>query len=377
MRTTTIHINSQALIDNINQVANLAPNSKIMLMYKANAYGHGIEVCTKILLKNQTISEKVQALGVATLEEALLIKKFGWQKNIVLIEGAFSLNEWQQAIKHNFQCVIHHQQQLEWALEKQPQKDSLTNTIWLKYNTGMNRLGFATEEIIPIAKQLDKLGYQQILISHFANADDKNHPLNAQQGERFSKKLTELQTQLNSQIQGSLCNSAGIIHYPQWHYDWVRAGIMVYGGSPIINKTAEELNLQAVMTFSCRIMAKHQLKKGDMVGYGSRWIADKDSRIGVISVGYGDGYPRVVDDTAQVLVHGKNGDCLCPIIGRVAMDMLMIDISHVAENAININDKVILWGDKPTIDNIADSANTIGYELLCRLTTRPKRKVDL
>ncbi len=377
MRTTTIHINSQALIDNINQVANLAPNSKIMLMYKANAYGHGIDTCTKILLKNQQISEKVHALGVATLEEALVIKKLGWQKNIVLIEGAFSFNEWQQAIKHNLQCVIHHQQQLEWALQVQPKKDSLTNTIWLKYNTGMNRLGFATEEIIPIAKQLDKLGYQQVLISHFANADDKNHPLNAQQGECFRKKLTELQTQLNPQIKGSLCNSAGIIHYPQWHYDWVRAGIMIYGGSPIINKTAQQLNLQAVMTFSCRIMAKHQLKKGDMVGYGSRWIAEKDSRIAVISVGYGDGYPRVVDNNAQVLVHGKNGDYLCQIIGRVAMDMLMIDISHVAENTININDKVILWGDKPTIDSIADSADTIGYELLCRLTTRPKRKVDL
>ncbi len=348
MRTTNISINSDALTHNINQVATLASTSKVMIMYKANAYGHGLDVCTHALVDDPLLSTKVQAIGVATMEEALQVRTLGWEKTIVLIEGAFSINEWQTAIEYDIQCVIHHQQQLEWALQLQPPSNHPTATIWLKYNTGMNRLGFATEEILPVATQLHDANYQQILISHFANADDKEHPLNAQQGKLFSDKLNELQSRVDSNIQGSLCNSAGIINFPQWHYDWVRAGIMIYGSSPVIDQTAQALDLQAVMTFSCRVMAIHQLKQGDMVGYGSRWTADKDSRIAVISVGYGDGYPRVVDEQASVLVHsrvhGTNANYLCPIIGRVAMDMMMIDISHVDEGAIAINDKVVLWG---------------------------------
>ncbi|PID37548.1 MAG: hypothetical protein CR966_01355, partial [Pseudomonadales bacterium] len=267
-------------------------------------------------------------------------------------------------------------------------------------------------------------GYQQVLLSHFANADDKNHPLNAKQGQLFADKLTELR-QIIPSIKGSLCNSAGIINFPEWHYDWVRAGIMIYGASPVIDKTVNQLNLQAVMTLSTRIMAIHQISAGEMVGYGSRWTANKASHIAIISIGYGDGYPRVVDDTAFVTVvtddsskhphltspkgggtalSDNNSDnnesarpaIICPIIGRVAMDMLVIDVSDMirkdndvinkdSSNTIDIDkyldSTVILWGNPtqikncPHIDEIAKSANTISYELLCRLTTRPKRQL--
>ncbi len=433
MRTATISIDPNALNHNIEQVAKLCSQAhtnlqnghpqnqskpaNIMVMLKANAYGHGLDVCTLALLhngnltNNQNNNQNVQAIGVATMEEAIQVRTLGWEKTIVLIEGVFSEQEWQTALRYEMQCVIHNQRQLDWALQSIANSDSPSNTVWLKYNTGMNRLGFSTEEIIPIAKQLDGAGYQQVLLSHFANADDKNHPLNTKQGQLFVDKLTELR-QIIPSIKGSLCNSAGIINFPEWHYDWVRAGIMIYGASPVIDKTVNQLNLQAVMTLSTRIMAIHQISAGEMVGYGSRWTPKKTSYIAIISIGYGDGYPRVVDDTAFVTVvtddsskyphltspkvggtalSDNNADnesvspaIICPIIGRVAMDMLVIDVSDVID--IDNIDKyldstVILWGNPtqikncPHIDEIAKSANTISYELLCRLTTRPKRQL--
>lgn len=367
MRTATISIDANALAHNIEKVAKLASNSQIMVMLKANAYGHGIDTCTLSLLDNT----HVQAIGVATMEEALQVRTLGWNKKIVLIEGVFSNTEWETAIQHGLQCIVHHQQQLDWALQTIPTINSPTRTIWLKYNTGMNRLGFSCEAITPTAIQLDNVGYQQILTSHFANADDKHHPLNQIQQQKFSKQLTKL-TALIPTIQASLCNSAGIVNFSDYHYQWVRAGIMIYGSSPVNNKTAKQLDLQPVMTFSAKIMAIHNIEAGEMVGYGSRWTANKTSCIGIVSVGYGDGYPRVIDEHTYVEIITPFASFTCPIIGRVAMDMIVVDLTDT-NNQATIDNDVILWGKNPHIDAIAKSAHTIGYELLCRLTTRPNR----
>lgn len=354
MRNTQICIDLSALVHNIGRVKNFAPTAKVMAMVKANAYGHGAVACLPAL-------QDVDALGVACLAEAKVLQEAGWQKSLVVVEGAFSFDEWAYCVAHNIQCMINQPQQLQWAMDL-PTK----TTIWLKLNTGMNRLGFSADNIGEIAKQLHNLGYSLILTSHFANADVLDHPLNQIQIDIFNKVLSELKHQVSENIQGSLCNSAGIVNFPNCHHAWVRAGIMLYGATPVSHASAKQLDLRPVMSFSSQIMAIHQLAVGETVGYGSRWRAEKPSKIGIVAVGYADGYPRVVNQ--QAFVMSENGEKL-PIIGRVSMDMLMVDLTD--NQHIDIGTKVELWGNLPTIDEVASWNETISYELLCVVTQRP------
>ena len=367
MRTATVTIRPAAIAHNLNQVKKLAPNSKILAMVKANAYGHSVAAVLPAL-------QQADGLGVATFTEALELRQLGWDKTIGLIEGVFCANEWQQAIDCECSCVIHHIPQLEWALENTPHPDSPTRQIWLKYNTGMNRLGFNDDTIIEVAQRLHNAGYQLILTTHFANADDRDYPLNAIQIQRFNHMLTVLQDNVSQDVQGSLCNSAGIVNFTNHHHDWVRPGIMLYGSSPVVHRKAVELNLQPAMEFSARIMALQTIHAGDAIGYSSRWTANQDTNIALVSIGYGDGYPRVLNEDAYVCVidneNKKKYQCL--VLGRVAMDMIVIDINKLP-SGIPLNSKVILWGATPHIDEVASHADTIGYELMCRLSARPDR----
>lgn len=355
MRATHITIDLNALAHNVQQAKTLAPTAKLMAMVKANAYGHGAVACLPAF-------SQVDALGVACLEEAVTLKHAGWTKTLVVIEGAFSPQEWQTCVAQNIECVIHHQQQLEWALTFLPNQPL---TVWLKFNTGMNRLGFNEDEILPIAEQLHAKGYPIVLTSHFANADVTDHPSNQQQIDKFERVLSQLKAQISPTIQGSLCNSAGIVHFPFQHHDWVRAGIMLYGSTPVAEQTAKQLGLQPVMHVSAQIMAIHDLQAGESVGYGSRWQADKPSRIGVVSIGYADGYPRVVSERAYVMADNQP----LPVIGRVAMDMFMVDLTNTPH--IKLDTAVNLWGNHPTIDDVAEWNGTLGYELMCLVTQRP------
>ena len=363
----TITIKPKAITHNLNQVKKLASQSKVLAMVKSNAYGHGIAAVLPAL-------SQADGIGVATLIEALEARQLGWDKTIGLIEGAFTADEWQQAIEQDISCVIHHDQQLQWALDNIPPHDSATRVVWLKYNTGMNRLGFDVEGVMAAAKQLHTAGYQLILTTHFANADDRSHPLNALQIQRFSEALSTLQATISADIKGSLCNSAGIVNFSEHHYDWVRPGIILYGSAPVIDKNANELGLQPAMEFSAQIMALQTVTAGDAIGYGSRWTAQQDTKTALVSIGYGDGYPRVVSEDAYVSVIDtiNQQSYRCAVLGRVAMDMIVIDVSTVPENAA-LNSKVILWGDAPRVDEVAGHAGTISYELLCRLSSRPNR----
>ena len=363
----TITIKPAAITHNLNQVKKLAPNSKVLAMVKANAYGHGVAAVLPAL-------QQADAIGVATLREAIEARHLGWDKTIGLIEGAFTVDEWLQAIEHDISCVIHHAPQLEWALEHRPAANSVTQVVWLKYNTGMNRLGFNEQTIISAARLLHEAGYQLILTTHFANADDRNHPLNAIQIQRFNDMLSSLQETISADIKGSLCNSAGIVNFSEHHHDWVRPGIMLYGSAPVIDRSAHELDLQPAMDFSAQIMALQTIKVGDAIGYGSHWIALEETRTALVSIGYGDGYPRIISKDAYVSVIDAttNKSYPCPVRGRVAMDMIVIDISSTPKD-LAINSKVILWGSVPHVDEVAAHAGTIGYELLCRLSTRPER----
>lgn len=355
MRPTHITINLSALIHNLQRVKVYAPTAKVLAMVKANAYGHGVVGCLPAL-------KQADALGVACLAEAIELQQAGWQKLIVLIEGVFSLAEWQYCVEHHIECVMHQQRQVDWALQHPPKTPT---TIWLKLNTGMNRLGFNAHEILAIAKQLNDAGYAIVLTTHFANADVLNHPNNQQQIERFDTTLQTLRDTVNPTIKGSLCNSAGIVNWADRHYDWVRPGIILYGATPVTHATAKQLDLKPVMHFGAGIMALHDLQAGESVGYGSRWVATAPARIGIVSVGYADGYPRVISDNAYVVVAGQQA----PIIGRVAMDMLMVDLTHTTGVALDC--PVQLWGDTPTIAEVATWNDTISYELLSMVTRRP------
>ncbi|MBP8816942.1 MAG: alanine racemase, partial [Psychrobacter sp.] len=179
-----------------------------------------------------------------------------------------------------------------------------------------------------------------------------------------------------SDVEGSLCNSAGIVNFPEHHHDWVRPGIMLYGSTPVTDKSARDLDLQPAMEFSAQIIALQTVNAGDGIGYGSRWTAMQDTKTALVSIGYGDGYPRVVSADAYVCVidETNNQSYPCAVIGRVAMDMIVIDVSAVP-NSVALNSKVLLWGDAPHVDEVAAHAETISYELLCRLSARPTRNI--
>lgn len=365
MRFATVSIHQANLSHNLNQIKSRT-TARVLAMVKANAYGHSVERAVPALLG-------ADGFGVACMSEALdvqaVLDGLGVVKPVVLMEGVFSQTEWQQAIERDFAVVIHHQQQLDWACQTLPNDDSATRQIWLKYNTAMNRLGFDKDSVIKACDVLMDKGYRVILTSHFACADDKDNPTNAKQIDAFDECYQLLKAKFGEKIQGSLCNSAGIVNFPKSHYDWVRTGIALYGSSPVADVSRDELGLRAGMSLTAKIMAIHQLNVGEQVGYGGLWTAHQPSVIGIVSIGYGDGYPRVIHG-GQALVMGDK-PTLCPIVGRVAMDMLAVDLTLCS---VGVGASVILWGDGLSIDDVAKQAGTIGYELMCRLTARPDRE---
>ncbi|QHH97462.1 alanine racemase [Acinetobacter dispersus] len=355
MRQATVYIDSEALRYNLNRVKQLAPHSKIVSMVKANAYGHGVKNCLAAL-------EATDAFGVACLEEALEIRQLGYTQPITLIEGVFAEDEMQQVIEHKLECIVHHNQQVEWLIQHKATYNALGLKVWVKLNSGMNRLGFKVDEIIDVIQRLKAEGFTCVLAMHFANAD-VDHPLNEQQKQQFLQVK-----QACEPILVSCCNSAAIYKYPELHFDFVRPGIMLYGASPFADRNVHELDLKPVMTFSAEIIALNQIQQGEFVGYGSTYSASCTSQIAIVSIGYGDGYPRAYVKQNFVAIDQQ----LVPVVGRVSMDMIAIDISNVKAE---IGTKVELWGQSRLVDDVAAANGTIGYELLCRLTQRPVRQL--
>ncbi|MCP5176327.1 MAG: alanine racemase [Moraxellaceae bacterium] len=354
MRNAHLTINHQALLHNVAQIKRYAPQSKVMAMVKADAYGHGAVVVSNI------IKNHVDALGVAFLAEAIALREAGIHCPIAILEGVFSTNELDLAFKHDCYLVVHQQAQVDFLSQYAGNKKTL---IWLKVDSGMHRLGFTPQDITSAYTQLRALPcvHDIILTSHFACADDLGSPKTSQQ----LQVLDELTKQLPP-LARSFANSAAILAWPQTHHQWVRAGIMLYGSSPFANKTAHDFNLQAVMTLKTQLIAIQHLKQGETVGYGSTWQAQRDTRLGVIAIGYGDGYPRHLLPNTPVLVNGQK----TVIIGRVSMDMITVDLTDIEAQ---IGNEVTLWGEGLSADTIANSANTISYELFCQITQRVTR----
>jgi len=354
VRQATVYIDREALQYNLNRVKQLAPTAQIVSMVKANAYGHGVKDCLAAL-------GETDAFGVACLEEALEIRELGYQQPITLIEGIFSEDEMQVAVENNIECVVHHQQQVDWLRKYKAAYIGRKLKVWVKLNSGMNRLGFKVPEIIEVINSLKAEGFTCVLAMHFANAD-ADHPLNEQQKNQFLQVKEAC-----APVMGSCCNSAAIYKWPELHFDFVRPGIMLYGASPFADRSVYDLDLKPVMTFSAEIIALNHIQAGEHVGYGSTFTSDQEMDLAIVSIGYGDGYPRAFPKQNYVAIRGQ----ATRVIGRVAMDMIAIDVTGMDAP---LGTEVELWGKNRLVDDVAEANGTIGYELLCRLSARPLRK---
>jgi alanine racemase len=350
-RPAQITINLGALRNNLQQVRLMAPNSYILAMVKSNAYGHGLERIALAL-------KGVDAFGVASSEEGFLLRNAGIKRPIFLMEGLFNASELEPAIKQDFTLIVHAEHQV--AMLESIFEAAKPLAVWLKIDTGMHRLGFTPEEARGMYQRLKNCSVVKSigLMTHFASAGSVDPASTLQQLELFNSVTEGLEGPR------SLSNSAGIIAWPSAHGEWVRPGIMMYGASPLSGHRGVEHSLEPVMTLSSQLIAIHDLKKDEKVGYGGTWTCPEDMRVGIVAIGYGDGYPHHVQSGAPVLVNGRP----CPLVGQVAMDMLTVDLR--TQPQAGIGDPVLLWGPGLPVEVVAEYSETTAYELLTRITQR-------
>ncbi len=361
MRSAVAYLSTKNLLHNLQIIKQIAPNSKIIAMVKANAYGHGLR-STSLRLQHH-----LDFLGVAAIDEALQLRKVGVEIPIVLMEGVFEPEEISIAAIDNFPIVFHNKQQIDWLHSVDASILKPINA-WIKIDTGMGRLGFSLLEAVDIYGDLStngKIAKPIGIMSHLACADDFSHKLNIQQINNFNNFLKKPEIIQHKNLK-SLYNSAGIFNFSYEHYDVVRPGLALYGVSPIVNKSAQELNLKPVMTLQTKIIAIKKLPKNSTVGYGARFTCPLDLNIAVIAMGYGDGYPRTAIDGMPVLINGQR----CPIIGRVSMDMSVVDLKNCPD--AKIGDPVVLWGNNLPIEEVAKFTQNSVYDLLTSMQNRVK-----
>ncbi|MGM0593880.1 MAG: alanine racemase [Pseudomonadota bacterium] len=358
MRPTRVTIDLCALRHNLQQVRRVAPQSRIMAAIKANGYGHGLERVAAALQ-----GEGVDAFGVASLEEAERLRRAGIDTPITLLEGFFHPDELPMIADQRLELVLHHPQQIAQLYHHRfddPQP------VWLKLDTGMHRLGIAPEQVpaqwraLQQHPQLAPLGQ----MTHLACADES--------GDAVTERQLALFRQLTAELDGakSAANSAGILGWPASHGDVVRPGIMLYGVSPFVAGRAVDHGLRPVMNFRSSLIAVNRVRKGERIGYGGTWVCPEDMPVGVVAAGYGDGYPRHAVNGTPVLVNGQP----VPLVGRVSMDMLTVDLRQ--QPRARIGDPVVLWGEGLPAEAVAEAAGTIAYELFCGVTQRvPFREV--
>lgn len=343
-------IDLNALQQNLRQAKAFASKSKVLAIIKSNGYGHGIERVAAQL-------SQADGYGVACIDEAIVLRQKGFLHPIVLLEGLFSEAELAVAIQHRLEFAVHSFVQLEWLKNNQIKAPL---NIWLKLDTGMHRLGFQAHEIETVIAELKALptAVNIHLMSHFASADES---------ETFTRRQLSVFNRVAESLNcpRSIANSAAVQRYPESHLEWVRPGIMLYGACA----TSEMVpGLKPVMTLMSQIISLKWVEPSETVGYGQTWQASNRSLIAVVAIGYGDGYPRHAPSGTPVLIQGKR----MPLVGRVSMDMVTVDVTELAEK-VAIGDEVILWGKGLPVDVIAQACGTIGYELLCGVTQRVPR----
>jgi len=354
MRPIQATIYLDALEHNLSVVRRHAPNSKVMAVIKANGYGHGL------LNAAQGLAD-AEGFAVLSMHEAVNLRHAGFQQDILLLEGLFDADEALLASQLGLSLVLHQQSQISIL---QALKLPQPFPVFIKINTGMNRLGFAPTDLPAVMQQCEECANisKVTLMTHFANADEPA-------GIDHALALFQQATQAYSNYPTSLANSATVVRYPKAHGDWVRAGIMLYGASPFADQSAAQLGLKPVMCLSSEIIAVQHLKAGDGLGYGHTFIAQQPMRVGIVACGYADGYPRHAGTGTPVWVAGQRSRTLA----RVSMDMLFVDLTDMPK--ADVGDQVELWGEHVSVDEVAQAAETIGYELLCAIASRVRFKV--
>lgn len=356
-RATRATIHLGALRHNLSVLKQRAANSRVIAVVKANAYGHGLEAVVRALHND------AEAFAVASLDEALRIRAAGVGTPVILLEGVFGPEELDRAAEENFEIVVHTTRQLEWLQDYQG--DALT--VWLKLDSGMNRLGFKPDEFVQAHRRLNAMECvvkPPRLMTHLAKADELDDAFTQRQLDTFIGLVATFPGER------SVANSAGTLAYPSCHQDWVRPGLALYGASPLANSSGPAEGLQPVMTVSTELIAVKKMQAGETVGYGANWVAPEAMPYGIAAIGYGDGYPRHAPNGTPVLVNGQRA----ALIGRVSMDMIAIDLR--GHEAARPGDKVILWGKGLPVEEIAAAAGTIPYELLCGVTQRVNFTLD-
>lgn len=348
MRPISATIDLAALRHNLAVARRHAPRSKVLAVIKANAYGHGLARAARAFFD-------ADGYAVVELESAVRLREMGYRQPIVLLEGYFEPRELEVILEYRLSTVVHSAEQLQMLDALAP---GASLDVFLKLNTGMNRLGLQPGQFAAALTRLKShAGVGSItLMTHFANADDSRGI--AAQLEGFERVAG------TENLPRSLANSAAILRYAEAHGDWVRPGIMLYGCSPFPEHIATELDLRPAMTLASEIIAVRELEPGEAVGYGSMYTADRAVRVGVVACGYADGYPRHAPTGTPVLVGGR----LTQTLGRVSMDMLSVDLTGFEK--ARVGTPAVLWGAGNPVEKVAAAAGTVGYELLCALAPR-------
>jgi alanine racemase len=354
-RPTRIHCDPQALRHNLAVVRSHAPRSRVMGVVKAEAYGHGLTWAGAVLA-----DAGVDALGVACLEEAQRLRQAGVTCPVFLLAGTFEPEEVEQAAAEGLGLVLHREEQV--AAVRQRPGHARPLPCFLKVDSGMHRLGFSpTEaaEMVPTLRDHPAVQWHGVL-SHLARADDPGDPYNAEQ----RAVLEDLRRRTGPELPLSLANSGAVLAQPEAHWDWVRPGLMLYGASPFPASRGRDLGLRPVMRVTSRVEAVRQLAAGEWLGYGRGFCADREMRVGVVPMGYGDGYSRHLPTGTPAVVEGES----TRLLGRVCMDLLFVDLDAVPQ--AGVGSPVELVGPSVPIEDLADRAGTIPYELLCNLRGR-------
>ena len=346
MRALKATFNTKAFSSNLSKVRSIAPQSKIMAVLKANAYGHGLIEAARAL-------SSAEGFSVLSVSEAIELREYGFDQHILLLEGFFSAYEVKICSQMNIGAVVHNIRQIDFINQTKPKQPI---NIHLKINTGMNRLCLPSGSIKELLETLEANPYigNIIVMTHFADADC---PIG------ISRQLALFNSIDCQSMERSVANSAAIIRYPETHLEWVRPGILLYGASHFEDQTSKDIGLEPVMSLHSKIIAVQTLEKGQSVGYGSTFIASKTTRVGIVACGYADGYPRHAPSGTPVMVNEK----LTHTLGRVSMDMLYVDLNNVP--SAGIDSDVELWGTKVLVDEVAKEAKTVGYELLCAISS--------
>lgn len=352
-RPLTATVDLEAILQNYHYAKKLQPTCKAFAVVKSNAYGHGaVEV-------SRYLDEEVDAFAVAAIEEAIALREAGIVSPILLLEGVFEGEEWALCEKYGFWAALENAQQLD---ELQASHARIEK-IFLKLDSGMHRLGVYKETAPVFVESLKSSGQvgEVVLMTHFSCADDLSDLTTMQQLAYFEQARQSI-----GDIEASVANSAAIMKWSVPEGGWIRPGIMLYGISPFAEVSGRALGLRPAMTLSSKVISTRQLKQGDKVGYGLGYVAAEDHVLATVAVGYGDGYPRHAVNGTPLNIDGQPAN----LAGRVSMDMITVRMQDSAVEPA-MGQEVVLWGGDVPVEQVADYAGTIGYELVTRMTSRP------